>query len=80
MDYFNHPFTNEKCIRLEMDYDKPFSVSKRSLASTLEAVSTDDPFENDHSRPSIHDIKDPRKKAKLAMQKAGLEEIGDMEL
>lgn len=80
LDYFNHPFTNEKCIRLEMDYDKPFSVSKRSLASTLEAVSTDDPFENDHSRPSIHDIKDPRKKAKLAMQKAGLEEIGDMEL
>lgn len=77
LDYFNHPFTNEKCIRLAMDYDKPFSLSKRSLASTLESVSTDDPFESDHSsRPSIHDLKDPKKKTQLAMQQAGLQEFG----
>lgn len=76
LDYFNHPFTNDKCIRLAMDYDKPFTLSKRSLASTLEAVSTDDPFESDHSRPSIHEIKDPKKKTQLAMKEAGLEDFG----
>ena len=80
LDYFNHPFTNEKCIRLQMDYDKPFSVSKRSLASTLESAPSDDPFEVDHSRPSIRDIKNPREKASAALRQVGVEEIARMEI
>lgn len=80
LDYFNHPFTNEKCIRLQMDYDKPFSVSKRSLASTLESAPSDDPFEVDHSRPSIRDIKNPRDKATAALRQVGVEEIARLEV
>ena len=38
IDYFNHPFTNEKCIRLETDVDKDYVASVRSLASSLESV------------------------------------------
>lgn len=79
VDYFNHPFTNGKCIRLAMDYDKPFSYSIRSLSSTLESAPNDDPFEADHSnRPRIHDIKDPKKKSQLALKETGLEDIANL--
>lgn len=37
-DYFNHPFANERNIRLETDVDKPMSLSVRSLATDLESV------------------------------------------
>lgn len=78
MDYFNHPFTNnEKPFRLVMDYDKPFSCSKRSLSSSLESVEMDDSFEEEHSRPSIHEIKSSTEKAKRALQLAGLEDVGN---
>lgn len=38
VDYFNHPFTNEKCIRLATDVDLDYTLSVRSLASDLESV------------------------------------------
>lgn len=38
LDYFNHPFSNEKCIRLETDVDKDYCLSVRSLATELESV------------------------------------------
>ena len=38
VDYFNHPFTNEKHIRLETDVDKPNPVSIISLATDLESI------------------------------------------
>lgn len=79
VDYFNHPFTNNKCMRLAIDADKPFSYSVRSLASTLEYAPNNDPFESDHSnRPSIHDIKDPKTKSQLALKETGLDDIVNM--
>ncbi len=41
IDYFNHPFTNDKCIRLQTDVDKDQIVSIRSLASDLESADQD---------------------------------------
>lgn len=38
VDYFNHPFTNEKCIRLATDVDLDYTLSVRSLAADLESV------------------------------------------
>ena len=40
LDYFNHPFVNNNGIRLEIDVDKPESLSVISIASNL--VSIDD--------------------------------------
>ena len=38
IDYFNHPFTNSKNIRLEPDVDKPNPISVISLANDLESI------------------------------------------
>jgi ABC-type transporter Mla MlaB component len=40
IDYFNHPFSNEKEIRLETDVDKEKSLSIMSLSSDLESIDT----------------------------------------
>jgi hypothetical protein len=40
--YFNHPFADEKRIRLETDVDKPMPLSVVSLASDLENVSQEE--------------------------------------
>ena len=37
-DYFNHPFTNAKNIRLEPDVDKESTLSIMSLANDLESI------------------------------------------
>ena len=37
-DYFNHPFTNAKNIRLEPDVDKDGTISVISLANDLESI------------------------------------------
>ena len=37
-DYFNHPFTNAKNIRLEPDVDKEATISIMSLANDLESI------------------------------------------
>ena len=37
-DYFNHPFTNAKNIRLESDVDKDGCISIMSLANDLESI------------------------------------------
>ena len=37
-DYFNHPFTNAKNIRLESDVDKEGCLSIMSLANDLESI------------------------------------------
>lgn len=56
MDYFNHPFANEKEIRLETDVDKPFPVSIISLASDLETVDTKELEKNGQNRPKLKAI------------------------
>ena len=52
-DYFNHPFNNEKEIRLETDVDKPGPVSVISLASDLETVNVDDLETRGQIRPKL---------------------------
>ena len=37
-DYFNHPFTNAKNIRLEPDVNKESTISIMSLANDLESI------------------------------------------
>ena len=41
-DYFNHPFTNAKNIRLEPDVDKEATISIMSLANDLESIEEED--------------------------------------
>ncbi len=41
-DYFNHPFTNAKSIRLEPDVDKEGTLSIISLANDLESISEEE--------------------------------------
>jgi len=52
-DYFNHPFTNEKEIRLATDVDKPQSLSVISLASDLESVNADELETRAQVRPKL---------------------------
>lgn len=61
--YFNHPFVNDKNIRLETDVDKDEPVSRISLSSDL--VSIDESEEKDirhnaisNSRPNIQSFND----------------------
>lgn len=56
-DYFNHPFTNEKEIRLATDVDKPESLSVISLASELETVNVDELDTRAQVRPKMNDNK-----------------------
>ena len=53
-DYFNHPFTNGREIRLETDVDKEASVSIMSLATDLNSVDIAKYEENDaQQRPKV---------------------------
>ena len=53
-DYFNHPFTNGRTIKLETDVDKDASVSIMSLATDLSSVDISKEEENDaQDRPRI---------------------------
>lgn len=63
-DYFNHPFTNEKCIRLETDVDKDFVVSIRSLAADLESVEQEK-LERDMTAQQRETIKNAKGKEKV---------------
>lgn len=48
--YFNHPFSDEKRIRLQPDVDMPQSISVVSLASDLESITQDDAYSNNVNR------------------------------
>lgn len=53
-DYFNHPFTNGRTIKLETDVEKDASVSIMSLATDLTSVDISKEEENDaQNRPKI---------------------------
>lgn len=58
-DYFNHPFANEKEIRLETDVDKPNPVSIISLASDLESVNTEELENSPQIRPKLYKNRKP---------------------
>lgn len=65
-DYFNHPFTNEREIRLMTDVDKDASVSVMSLATDLASVDMTRYDENDaQERPSIKSLASANKKSLL---------------
>ena len=53
VDYFNHPFVNEKNIRLDTDVDKEKPLSIMSLSNDLQSIS-DKELENiSKSRPKV---------------------------
>jgi replicative DNA helicase len=56
VDYFNHPFTNEKEIRLAVDVDKDKPLSVISLASDLESVDEKELEDGRKRRPHINHI------------------------
>lgn len=53
VDYFNHPFVNNKNIRLEVDVDKERPVSIISLASDLESIVEKELKDGSSARPRI---------------------------
>jgi len=53
VDYFNHPFVNEKNIRLAVDVDKDKPVSVISLASDLESIAEKELKDGSVSRPKV---------------------------
>lgn len=64
VDYFNHPFVNEKNIRLATDVDKDSSVSIISLATDLESIEEKaydtEAFKalpDDNNRPTLQDMR-----------------------
>ena len=60
IDYFNHPFTNAKNIRLETDVDKDKSVSIISLATDLESIAEKEARfseDDDRKRPTLEELK-----------------------
>lgn len=58
VDYFNHPFVNDKNIRLETDVDKESTVSIMSLASDLESIEEkEDDINKKTKRNSIQSIR-----------------------
>ncbi len=58
VDYFNHPFVNEKNIRLETDVDKDCVLSVMSLASDL--VSIEEQEEDSLNKPKRNSIQSIR--------------------
>ena len=74
VDYFNHPFTNDKNIRLETDVDKPFPVSVRSLATDLVSEPNNDPFENSR-RPNVEMPKSAAEKSSAVLKCVGISSL-----
>jgi hypothetical protein len=62
MDYFNHPFTNERSIRLMTDVDKDESVSIMSLSSDLNSVDLSEESSDAQDRPTIDSIRNSASK------------------
>lgn len=58
MDYFNHPFTNDRSLKLMTDVDKDASVSILSLASDLNSVDLSEDGADAQSRPAVSTFKD----------------------
>lgn len=66
IDYFNHPFTNEKCIRLMPDVDKENGVSIISLASDLESIAeAENDLKSSRERPKASRISTEVKSQKI---------------
>ena len=62
MDYFNHPFTNERSLRLMTDVDKDESVSIMSLSSDLNSVDLSEDSNDAQDRPSLDVIRNSANK------------------
>lgn len=60
-DYFNHPFTNAKNIRLEPDVDKESTISIMSLANDLESI---DEEENDNKKNTLVNLQQRNREKK----------------
>lgn len=57
MDYFNHPFTNDRSLKLMTDVDKDDSVSILSLSSDLKSVDLSEDKSDAQSRPTLDSIR-----------------------
>jgi hypothetical protein len=57
MDYFNHPFTNDRSLKLMTDVDKDASVSILSLSSDLNSVDLSEDKSDAQSRPTLESIR-----------------------
>ena len=57
MDYFNHPFTNDRSLKLMTDVDKDESVSILSLSSDLKSVDLSEEKSDAQSRPTLETIR-----------------------
>lgn len=62
MDYFNHPFTNDRSLKLMTDVDKDASVSILSLSSDLNSVDLSEESSDAQSRPVTETFKDKASK------------------
>ena len=62
MDYFNHPFTNDRSLKLMTDVDKDASVSILSLSSDLNSVDLSEESSDAQSRPVTESFKDKASK------------------
>lgn len=65
MDYFNHPFTNDKSLKLMTDVDKDASVSILSLSSDLNSVDLSEDNEDAQGRPNLDNIRSQASKRAL---------------
>ena len=60
-DYFNHPFSNAKNIRLEPDVNKEYSLSIMSLATDLESIE-----EEDEKKPKLKNLQEKSRQNKTS--------------
>ncbi len=58
VDYFNHPFINEKNIRLAIDVDRERPLSIISLASDLESIQEKELQDGPTTRPRVQRVSD----------------------
>jgi hypothetical protein len=65
MDYFNHPFTNDRSLKLMTDVDKDGSVSILSLASDLDSVDLSEDAVDAQGRPNLDSIRNNASKSAL---------------
>jgi hypothetical protein len=65
MDYFNHPFTNDRSLKLMTDVDKDGSVSILSLSSDLDSVDLSEDAVDAQGRPNLDSIRNNASKSAL---------------
>lgn len=65
MDYFNHPFTNDRSLKLMTDVDKDHSVSILSLSSDLNSVDLSEDGADAQGRPNLDNVRSQASKQAL---------------